>query len=227
MIGAAICSRLARQGFEVLVHANTRIEQAQSLAEQINNADGIARAVSFDVTDRAACAAALAPLVQEQAIQVVVHNAGIHDDAPLAGMRGEQWDRVVDVSLNGFYNVVQPLLLPMISTRWGRIVCMSSVAAVAGNRGQANYAAAKAGLHGASRALAVELGSRGITANVVAPGIIESEMASGFNKEQIAQIVPMKRAGRAEEVASVVAFLVSEDAGYVSGQVIGVNGAMI
>lgn len=226
VIGAAICVQLADQGFEVLVHANAGVERARSLASEINRGGGLARAVSFDVTDRAACAAALTPLAEEQPIQVIVHNAGIHDDAPLAGMRGEQWDRVVGVSLNGFYNVVQPLLLHMMATRWGRIISMSSVAAQAGNRGQANYAAAKAGLHGASRALAVEIGSRGVTVNVVAPGIIESDMASAFTREQIGQLVPMKRAGRAREVAAVVGFLASDEASYVSGQVIGVNGAM-
>lgn len=226
VIGGAICVQLARQGFEVLVHANNGVERAQSLASEINRGGGLARAVIFDVTDRAACAAALTPLAEEQPIQVIVHNAGIHDDAPLAGMRGEQWDRVVGVSLDGFYNVVQPLLLRMMATRWGRIISMSSVAAQAGNRGQANYAAAKAGLHGASRALAVEIGSRGVTVNVVAPGIIESDMASAFTREQIGLLVPMKRAGRAQEVAAVVGFLASEEASYVSGQVIGVNGAM-
>jgi len=142
-------------------------------------------------------------------------------------MSGEQWDSVVDVSLNGFYNVVQPLLLHMIGTRWGRIISMSSVAAILGNRGQANYAAAKAGLHGATRALAVEVASRGITANVVVPGIIESEMASGFSPEQIAAMVPMKRAGRPQEVAALVGFLASDEASYVSGQIIGANGGMI
>lgn len=226
VIGGAICVQLAGQGFEVLVHANNGVERAQSLASEINRGGGLARAVIFDVTDRAACAAALTPLAEEQPIQVIVHNAGIHDDAPLAGMRGEQWDRVVGVSLDGFYNVVQPLLLRMMATRWGRIISMSSVAAQAGNRGQANYAAAKAGLHGASRALAVEIGSRGVTVNVVAPGIIESDMASAFTREQIGLLVPMKRAGRAQEVAAVVGFLASEEASYVSGQVIGVNGAM-
>lgn len=227
VIGSAICLQLAQRGFDVLVHANSRPEHARALANQIVENGGAAEAICFDVSDRAICAETLSALADAQPIQVIIHNAGIHDDAPLAGMTGDQWDSVMNVSLNGFYNVVRPLLLPMIGTRWGRIISMSSVAAVVGSRGQANYAAAKAGLHGASKALAAELGSRGITANVVAPGIIESEMASGFKPEQIAQMVPMKRAGRAEEVAAVVGFLASEEASYVSGQVIGVNGAMI
>jgi len=158
---------------------------------------------------------------------VLVNNAGIHDDAPLAGMSAAQWRRVVDVSLNGFFNVTQPLLLPMMGTRWGRIVSLSSVAAVLGNRGQANYAAAKAGLHGASKSLALEVASRGVTVNVVAPGIIESAMtALLFDAEAIKAMVPMKRAGTADEVASLVAFLASPEAGYISGQVISINGAM-
>ena len=225
-IGSAICKLLGARGFHVLVHANTRQEQAQQLAQSIIDQGGNAEPICFDVTDRAACAAALEPIAESQTVQVVVHNAGIHDDVPLAGMSAEQWDRVLDVSLNGFYNVVRPLLLHMIGTRWGRVIGMSSVAASLGNRGQVNYAAAKAGLHGAIRALAVEVGSRGITANVVAPGIINSDMASNFSQQQIAQLVPMGRAGRPEEVAAVVAFLASEQAGYVSGQIIGVNGAM-
>jgi 3-oxoacyl-[acyl-carrier protein] reductase len=142
-------------------------------------------------------------------------------------MRRDQWSRVIDVSLNGFFNVTQPLLLPMIRTRWGRIINISSVAAIMGNRGQANYAAAKAGLHGATRALALELASRGITVNTVAPGIIESAATETvFPKQVIDQIVPMKRAGKPEEVAELVAFLASERAGYISGQQISINGGM-
>jgi 3-oxoacyl-[acyl-carrier protein] reductase len=146
----------------------------------------------------------------------------------MAGMSREQWDEVIDVSLNGFFNVTQPLLMPMISKRWGRIVSISSVSALVGTRGQANYAAAKAGLHGATRSLARELASRGVTVNAIAPGIIAGDMSdAAFDDSQIETLVPMKRAGRADEVAALVAFLVSEESAYVSGQIIGINGAMI
>ena len=146
----------------------------------------------------------------------------------MPGMKREQWSRVIDVSLNGFFNVTQPLLMPMIGTRWGRIINISSVAALAGNRGQTNYAAAKAGLHGATKSLALELASRGVTVNAVAPGIIASAMTEGvFSKETIAKLVPMKREGRPEEVAALVGFLASDSAAYISGQIISINGAMI
>ena len=172
--------------------------------------------------------AALAALLAEGTIQIVVNNAGIHDDAVFPGMQPAQWQRVVDVSLNGFFRVTQPLTLPMLRTRWGRIVNLSSVAAVAGNRGQVNYAAAKAALHGATKALALELASRGVTVNVVAPGIIDSPMAdAAFDAETIKRLVPMQRAGRPEEVAALVGFLCSPEAAYISGQIIGINGGMI
>jgi len=227
-IGAAICRRLAADGLHVFVHANSRLRQAQQLAAEISAAGGAAQAVAFDVTDCARTGAALEELLAGGPIQVVVNNAGIHDDAVMPAMKPAQWSRVIDVSLNGFFNVTQPLLLPMMATRWGRVISISSVAALTGNRGQANYAAAKAGLHGATKSLAIELAGRGVTVNAVAPGIIATDMSGGaFPKEKIEQLVPMKRAGTPEEVAGLVAFLASDAAGYISGQIISVNGAMI
>ena len=226
-IGGAICRALAAAGCHVAVHANTGLERAQALVEELRRAGQSAEAVAFDVADAAASRAAVERLLDAGPIQVLVNIAGIHDDAPMAGMNEEQWHRVVDVGLHGFFHVTQPLLLPMARTRWGRIVSLSSVAAVLGNRGQTNYAAAKAGLHGASKSLAREMASRGITVNVVAPGVIEGRMAAeAFPPEQIRQLVPAARAGRPEEVAALVAFLASDAAGYINGQVIGINGGM-
>jgi len=227
-LGAAICKRLAADGCHVYVHAGSRLAQAEQVAADIKAGGGSASAVAFDVTDTAGAAGALQTLLAEGAIQILVNNAGIHDDAVLPGMQPGQWSRVIEVSLNGFFNVTQPLLMPMIGTRWGRIVNLSSVAAIAGNRGQTNYAAAKAGLHGATKSLALELASRGITVNAVAPGIIASPMSEqAFPPEVIKQMVPMKRAGKPEEVADLVGFLSSEQAAYISGQIISINGAMI
>ncbi len=226
-IGAAVCRALAADGLHVLIHANSRPEAAQDLAAEICASGGSAVAVCFDVIDAAASNAALEILLQDGPVQVLVNNAGIHKDGILAGMSQEQWHSVIDVSLNGFFNVTQPLLLPMLRTRWGRIINMSSIAGVMGNRGQANYAAAKAGLIGATKSLAQEVASRGVTVNAVAPGIIESPMIkAAFPAETIHSLVPMKRAGRAEEVADLVSFLASEKAAYISGQVISINGAM-
>jgi 3-oxoacyl-[acyl-carrier protein] reductase len=227
VIGSAVCRQLARDGCQVIVHANKNLEHAQQLAEEIVDNGGAAAAVAFDITDARATKAALEKLLSEGAIQILVNNAGIHDDAVMPGMHPEQWTRVIDVSLNGFFNVTQPLLMPMIGKRWGRIINLSSLAAVMGNRGQVNYAAAKAGLHGATKSLALELANRGITVNAVAPGIIVSPMTeSAFPKETINSMVPMKRAGRPEEVADLIAFLASDRAAYISGQIISINGAM-
>ncbi len=226
-IGAAICRKLAADGCHVYVHANTHLAQAQQIAVEILASGGSATAVAFDVANQENTGAALQVLLADGPIQIVVNNAGIHDDAVMPGMRTDQWTRVIDVSLNGFFHVTQPLLMPMITTRWGRIVNISSVAALLGNRGQSNYAAAKAGLHGATKSLALELATRGITVNAIAPGLIASTMTEGlFSKELIDSLVPMKRAGKPEEVADLVSFIASERAAYISGQIISVNGAM-
>ncbi|TXI73132.1 MAG: 3-oxoacyl-ACP reductase FabG [Dechloromonas sp.] len=227
-IGAAICRRLAADGHHVIVHANRGLDKAQALVAEIAAAGGRAEAIAFDVTDRAATAAALEAITEAGTVQILVNNAGIHDDAVFPGMSGEQWDRVLDVSLNGFYNVTQPLTMPMIRKRWGRIITVSSVAGITGNRGQVNYSAAKGALHAASKSLALELASRGITVNAVAPGIIATDMIEGsFDVDTIKKLVPMQRAGKPEEIASLVAFLASEQSAYISGQVISINGAMV
>lgn len=226
-LGGAICRKLAADGVHVIVHGNANLARAEAVVAQISAEGGSAQAVAFDVADGEAVSAALEVLLADGPIQIVVNNAGIHDDAPMAGMDAQRWQRVIDVSLNGFFNVTQPLLLPMARTRWGRIVSVSSVAAVLGNRGQTNYAAAKAGLHGASKSLAREMASRGISVNVVAPGVIEGQMAAdAFPPELIKQTVPAARAGKPEEVAALVGFLCSDAAGYINGQVIGINGGM-
>lgn len=227
-IGAPICAALAAEGAHVYVHANSGIDRAQAVVDQITGAGGSAEAIACDVADATAAAEATAQILAAGPIQILVNNAGIHDDAVMPAMSEAQWKSVIDVSLNGFFHITQPLLMPMIATRWGRIVNISSVAGVTGNRGQTNYAAAKAGLHGATKSLSLELASRNITVNAVAPGIIASPMsADAFPKETIAQLVPMKRAGTPEEVANLVAFLASDRAAYISGQIISINGGMI
>lgn len=221
-LGAAICRRLAADGMSVVVHAHSNLDRAQALAAEVGG-----EALSCDLANPAETAAAMQHLLQGEPPQIVVHNAGTHDDAPMAGMSPEQWLGPIDISLNGFFAVLRPLLLPMMATRWGRIVAISSVSALMGNRGQTNYAAAKAGLLGAVKSLAREVATRGVTVNAVAPGVIASPAVdAAMTAARIAEIVPMRRAGTAEEVADLVGFLVSPKAGYITGQTISINGGM-
>lgn len=226
-IGGAICRRLARAGHHVVVHCHRGTAAANDLMGEIRAAGGSAEIVTFDITDTEATRTALETALEAGAIQILVNNAGVHDDAVLPGMSAAQWRRVIDVSVNGFFNATQPLLMPMIRSRWGRIVSVSSVAALIGNKGQVNYAAAKGALNSATRALALELATRGVTVNAVAPGIIATPMTAGlFDAAAIESLVPMNRLGLPEEVAAVVAFLTSEDAAYLTGQVLSVSGGM-
>jgi 3-oxoacyl-[acyl-carrier protein] reductase len=226
-IGAAICRRLASAGHHVYVHARKGVDAAEKVVAEIAAAGGSATALHFDVTDMEGAHAALESALTSGPIQILVNNAGVIDDAILPGMRPEQWHRVIDVSVNGFFNVTQALLLPMIRTRWGRIVNISSVSALIGNKGQVNYAAAKGAVNSATKALALEVATRGITVNAVAPGIIRTPMSEGlFDADAISRLVPMNRAGLPEEVANVVAFLASEEASYVTAQIISVSGGM-
>jgi 3-oxoacyl-[acyl-carrier protein] reductase len=226
-IGAAICRRLALAGHHVYVHANRGIAAADALVADIIGAGGSAQAIAFDVTQETPTRAALDGVLEAGPIQILVNNAGIHDDAAFPGMSSEQWHRVIDVSIGGFYHVTQPLLLPMIRTRWGRVINISSITALIGNRGQTNYAAAKGALNAATKSLSLEVASRGVTVNAIAPGIIASGMANAaFDAVRIAELVPMKRAGTADEVAHLVAFLASDEAAYITGQIIAISGGL-
>lgn len=228
-IGRAIALRLGRDGFDVAVHCRSRREEAEAVAAQIRGFGPEARVLCFDIADRAACAEALnADIEAHGAYYGVVCNAGIARDNAFPAMSGEQWDSVIHTNLDGFYNVLQPVVMPMVRRRKpGRIVTLASVSGIAGNRGQTNYSAAKAGIIGATKALALELAKREITVNCVAPGLIETEMVSEEILEEAMKMIPMRRVGQPDEVAATVAFVMSETAGYITRQVISVNGGMV
>ncbi len=227
-IGRAIALRLAQDGYDVVVHCRSRVDEAEQVADAVRACGRDARVLQFDVGDRVASAEALLADVEAHGCYYgIVCNAGIARDNAFPAMPGEDWDAVIHTNLDSFYNVLNPLTMPMVRRRQpGRIVTLSSVSGLAGNRGQVNYSAAKAGIIGATKALAVELASRQITVNCVAPGLIATDMISPEILDEAMKLIPAKRVGRPEEVAAVVAFLMGEDAAYITRQVISVNGGM-
>jgi 3-oxoacyl-[acyl-carrier protein] reductase len=227
-IGKAIALRLARDGYEVVVHCRSRRDEAEAVAAQIAEGGGRARVLQFDIAEREAVAAALEGDIGAHGCYYgVVCNAGLARDNAFPAMSGEDWDVVMRTNLDGFFNVLNPLVMPMVQRRQpGRIVTLASVSGLVGNRGQVNYSAAKAGIIGATKALALELAKRAITVNCVAPGLIESDMTHDLPLEEALKMIPARRIGRPEEVAAVVSFLMAEDAGYVTRQVISVNGGL-
>lgn len=227
-IGKAIALRLARDGFAVVVHCRDRRAEADAVAAQIAAAGGAARVLQFDIGQRDATAAALLTDIESHGCYYgVVANAGVARDTAFPAMTGQEWDIVLGTNLDGFFNVLNPLVMPMVQRRKpGRIVTMASVSGLIGNRGQVNYSAAKAGIIGATKALALELAKRDITVNCVAPGLIDTEMLDGVLIDEALKLVPARRVGRPEEVAAAVSYLMSEDAGYVTRQVLSVNGGL-
>jgi 3-oxoacyl-[acyl-carrier protein] reductase len=227
-IGKAMALYLAKQGYPVILHCRSQIESAEKVKGEIESSGGYARALQFDVNDRATCANILtADIAQHGVYYGVICNAGLAEDAPFPSLTGEQWDSVINTSLKGFYNVLQPIVMEMVSIRKpGRIITMSSVSGEMGNRGQVNYSAAKAGVIGATKALALELAKHRITVNTIAPGLIETDMTKEVDIEMMKKYIPMRRIGRPEEVAAAAAFLLSAEAAYITKQVISVNGGL-
>lgn len=227
-IGKAIALRLAREGYDLVLHCRSGLEQARLVQEEVQAMGRQCRILQFDISERETAARILEADVEEHgAYYGVVCNAGITADNAFPAMSGEEWDQVIRTNLDGFYNILNPLIMPMVRRRKpGRIVVLSSVSGLMGNRGQVNYSAAKAGLIGACKALAVELGKRQITVNCVAPGLIETDMVQDLELDEALKLIPARRMGKPEEVAAAVSFLMSEDAGYITRQVISVNGGM-
>lgn len=228
-IGRAIALHLAQAGYDIVLHCRSRRDEAEQVAAQVQSAGRAARVLQFDVADRAACATALQADVEAYgAYYGVVCNAGLTRDGAFPALSDEDWDQVLRTNLDGFYNVLHPVIMPMIRRRQaGRIVCITSVSGLIGNRGQVNYSASKAGVIGAAKALAVELAKRKITVNCVAPGLIDTDMTSDdVPLEEILKVIPMQRAGSADEVAAAVRFLMSAEAAYITRQVLAVNGGL-
>ncbi|WP_372871255.1 3-ketoacyl-ACP reductase FabG2 [Shewanella sp.] len=228
-IGKAIALRLASQGYDIAVHYHSNLTAAEATASEIADLGVKVSLLKFDVADRAGVRAAIdADINANGAYYGVVLNAGINRDTAFPAMTDDEWDSVIHTNLDGFYNVVQPTVMPMIQSRkGGRIITLASVSGIAGNRGQVNYSASKAGLIGATKALSLELAKRKITVNCIAPGLIETDMVSEFPAEMVDQLVPMRRMGKPEEIAALAGFLMSDDAAYITRQVISVNGGML
>jgi 3-oxoacyl-[acyl-carrier protein] reductase len=226
-IGRATALYLAEVGYDLVLHCNKNIQKLEELQKEIEAFGASTRLMQFDISNREECKEKLAnDIEQNGAYYGVVLNAGIAKDNPLPAMEDEEWDAVIGTNLNGFYNVIKPIIMSMIQNRGGRVIALTSVSGLTGNRGQVNYSASKAGIIGAAKALSREVAKRKITVNCVAPGIIETDMTTEIPDEIIKDLVPLKRAGSSKEVASLINYLMSEDAGYITGQVISVNGGM-
>ena len=225
-IGAAVARTLEKEGFDIAITCVARREAADALAEELRALGAQTWVSQFDVRDAEASKAAIEALLAQTQIHIVINNAGISKDGPFPGLSRDAWHNVVDTTLDGFFHVTQPLVMPMVRRKWGRIINIASVAGVIGNRGQVNYSAAKAGLIGATKALALELASRNITVNAVAPGLIDTEMIATAPVEEILKFIPMKRVGQAQEVADLVAFLAGDKSAYITGQVLSISGGL-